>query len=114
MNNSNIERFRTEFKKIVYQKSIIKDKERFLKQLYNWDRNDSHKKAILKALSEKDELQLTLSVMLKHKSYEDWKNFSKKLSKLNSRLATSKRLYQTLAIRILDTEKEINDLIFLL
>lgn len=78
--------FRKEFKSIVYQKGLISANGDFLRILHAYDKNDSHKNAILKHLDKRKELQNRFKEMLKGKTYEQWKQFSRRLSALNSRL----------------------------
>lgn len=57
-----------------------------LKQLHAYDKNGSHEKAILNALSDRDKLKLKLKEILKGETYEDWKNKSSKITALKVRL----------------------------
>lgn len=105
MNTDEILIFREEFKKIIYQKGLITESELRLKRLYIWDKNGSHENAIKKELDVRDNLKVDLRIMLKNKSYDEWKQFSKKLSLLNSRLNKARE-------SIIRYEKQINELKF--
>ena len=99
-----IEDFKTQFKKIVYKKGQITTHKLYLRKLHAFDRNGSHKKAILKALDEFDILKADSNLLLKGKTYEDWKEFSKKLSTLNSALKRTET-------KKLEIETNINNLL---
>jgi len=86
MNKEQQEAFKKEFKSIVYQYSLLQKNKQYLKKLHAFDKNGSHEKAILKAVSEREEIRDKLDKMLKGVKYSEWLKFSKKLTKLNSRL----------------------------
>lgn len=86
MNSEEQEQFRKEFASIVYLNSCIISSGVWLKQLHAYDKNDSHKNAIIKKLDERKELKSELAIKLKGKSYEEWKTFSKRLTILNGRV----------------------------
>lgn len=84
------EKFRAEFKHIVWLNSEIATSNGRLRNLHAWDKNGSHNKAIIKELDIKKQIQEKLKVALKGADYEEWKAVSKRLSKLTSRLKTAK------------------------
>lgn len=84
--------FRKEFAAIVYWKSSVKEQAQKISQLQMWDKNGSHEKAILAAVNELDRCKTELKERLKGKSYQEWRDFSKKLSLLNSKLKTLKNI----------------------
>ena len=105
MNQEQQEQFRKEYKAIVNQQLQIRKTNAYLKTLTYYDKNGSHKNAILKAMDEKDEQKAKLNEMLKGISYEKWKKTSSELSlclyKINKRLSTQK-----------NWEAKLNDLTF--
>lgn len=80
------EDFKTEYKKIVYRKGQITTHKLYLRKLHAFDKNDSHKQAIIKALDKFDILKAEFNEMLKGKTYEDWKETSQKLTTLKTTL----------------------------
>ncbi len=86
MNKAEQEVFKKEFKSIVYVFSEIKNSNLKLKQLHFWDKNGSHEKAILKEIERRNQIKEKLNILLKGRTYEDWLETSKNLTKLNSRL----------------------------
>ena len=85
MTQKEITEFREQYNSIVYKYSQIRDNEEKLKSLHAWDKNGSHDKAIIQKLDERKRLKEELNVMLKGKTYDEWKSFSKHLSKLQTR-----------------------------
>jgi hypothetical protein len=82
MEAKEIEKFKNEFKTIVYlQNSALPNKKRYIAQLGNWDKNGSHDKALVKACNQLDKLRNELTVKLKGRTYEEWLKFSNTLSK---------------------------------
>ncbi len=80
------ERFRNDFKKIVLQNAVIRGNGDYLHKLHAYDKNGSHRKAILKALTQRDQHQAKLKKLLKGISYEEWKRTSTRLQYQVSRL----------------------------
>lgn len=80
------ETFRKEFASIVYLKGMIKSHRRHIADLHIWDKNGSHKDAILRSLTKRDELNKSFEEKLKRKTYEQWKETSRKLSLLKAKL----------------------------
>ena len=105
MNNQQAEQFRKEYKSIVYQYSELMLSNKRLKNLHAWDKNDSHKGAILKELRVRENILGKLTAMLKGRDYEEWKFTSSRLSKLVTRL---KRATE----RKIKCETEINNINF--
>lgn len=89
MTHEEAERFRAEFKELVYQKSNIKDSEIYLHNLHMWDKNGSHKNAIDKAINDYKDRKAKFNEMLNGRSYEEWLSMSKRLSAIKSKLKTS-------------------------
>ncbi len=112
MTADEIQEFRKQFKSIVYIKGQLIVKQQYIAQLHQWDRNDSHKKAILKALDERDTLDRSLIESLKGKSYEQWKLFSKQLSTIICNNEKTKRKIEAYQIKVLSTENTIKHMQF--
>ena len=93
-----IEKFKKEFKSLVYQKGLVVQSNNRLKQLHVWDNSDSHQNAIIKELETKKNLQTKFKDMLKGVGYEDWVKTSKRLTVLQSKLKmveSRKRIIET-------------------
>ena len=73
-----IKSFRKEFATIVYIKGKLKSSKLYISKLSRYDKHDSHKEAILKAIENKDKILKELNEKLKGKTYEDWAEFSRK------------------------------------
>jgi hypothetical protein len=86
MNQFEIEQFRHDFRVLVYQKSIVYDRNESIKKLSRYDKQGSHEKAIVKAIANRDIESNKFKEMLKGKSYDEWKEFSKKICILQKRL----------------------------
>ncbi len=99
------EKFREEFKSIVYKKGLITENATYIKNLCVWDKNDSHKAAILQATEQRVKLKEDYHQMLKGYSYEEWKIMSKQLSIFTTQLKASIK-------RQREAEERINQLIF--
>ena len=107
MNTDEMDLFRRNFKSIVWKKGQLTDANNKIKQLSRWDKDGSHTSAIKKQIAERDKQKQRLESMLNGKTYDEWKEFSKKLSSLvgkNKRASEQK----------LRTEKELNNLTFTL
>lgn len=89
MNQFEIEQFRHDFRVLVYQKSIVYDRNESIKKLSRYDKNGSHEKAIVKAIANRDIESRKFNEMLKGKTYNEWKEFSKKLCILQNRLKSN-------------------------
>lgn len=85
MTQEEIVKWKAEYKRIVYQYSLIRDNEEKIKQLHAWDKNGSHDKAIIQRIDQRKELKEQLTVMLKGKTYDEWKLFSKHLIKVTTK-----------------------------
>ncbi len=105
MTDLEIQKFRQEFKHIVYLKSEIISNTKYLTNLHAWDKNDSHKKAILEALEARKALQEDYKQCMKGIPYDDWLLFSKKLSALTTKLRAA-------TLKKEKMETEINNLKF--
>lgn len=105
MTDLEMQQFRQEFKHIVYLKSEIIANTKHLTNLHAWDKNDSHKKAILEALEIRKALQKDYKQKMKGIPYDDWLLFSKNLSALTSK-------YRAAAAKKENIEIEINNLKF--
>lgn len=82
MNAEEILLFREQFRKIVYAKSEVKCQAMEITKLSVWDKNGSHKEAIIRASNELARRKKVLKELLNGKSYDKWKEFSQNLSKL--------------------------------
>lgn len=79
-----IDKFRNKFRAIVYQNSQIAKYNKTIIKLTRFDKDGSHFEAIKRIqLLKKRELE-RFNLMLEGKTYKDWIEFSKKLSKLSS------------------------------
>ena len=105
MTQEEISKWKAEYKRIVYQYSLIRDNEEKLKQLHAWDKNGSHDKAIIQRLDQRKELKEQLTEMLKGKTYDEWKLFSKHLIKVNTK-------YYKVVKQKEDLESTLNHLTF--
>lgn len=89
MNHTNIEEFRSHFRKIVYASSQMKTNAEYLRKLHAYDKHGSHSKAIGKALDRRKELRDNLEKLLWGFSYENWLETSKRLSQYQVSLKRS-------------------------
>lgn len=105
MTPEKITKFKADFKSLVYTKGMVTEANNKIKQLSRWDRDGSHEKAIVKAIEKRDKIKKDYTEKLKGKRYEQWKDFSRKISTLNSRL--NKAIERQKAIT-----DEINNLTF--
>jgi hypothetical protein len=105
MTQEEISKWKAEYKRIVYQYSLIRDNEEKLKQLHAWDKNGSHDKAIIQRLDQRKELKEQLTEMLKGKTYDEWKLFSKHLIKVTTK-------YYKVVKQKEDLESTLNHLTF--
>jgi len=105
MTQEEIVKWKAEYKRIVYQYSLIRDNEEKLKQLHVWDRNGSHQKSIIQRLDQRTQLKEQLTEMLKGKTYDEWKFFSKFLIKITTK-------YYKAVKKKEDLEAELNHLTF--
>jgi hypothetical protein len=80
MTEEQITEFRSQFKSIVYLKGEITSCNQKIAALTHYDRNDSHKAAILRALSKKEEIKAKYEAALQGNTYEWWQKRSKRLS----------------------------------
>jgi NAD+--asparagine ADP-ribosyltransferase len=92
MDELEIKQFKLTFKQIVYQKGKITECNNRIRQLTKWDKNGSHKEAILRAIGKRDEQKKIVEEMLKGLSYDDWKSLSKRISYCCQKLKGSRDL----------------------
>lgn len=78
--------FRKEFSRISFLRGEIKTQGAYITKLEGWNRNDSHKAAIDRAIAELDKCSKEQKELLKGKKYDDWRNFSKHISYLNGKI----------------------------
>lgn len=83
------EEFRKQFKQIVYLKGRVISSENKIKMFTRFDKNDSHKKAILTAISIRDAYKKKVEELLGKLTYEQWCEKSKILTKLSTKLKLS-------------------------
>ncbi len=86
MTPDDIAKFRSEFKSIVYTKGVITELNNKIGQLTSWDKEDSHKEAILKRIKQRDEMKDKFKKQLKGLTYDQWLEMSKKVSTLSNQL----------------------------
>lgn len=89
MSPSEVEQFKKEFKSIIFKNSQIADAKTKLRSLHAWDKNGSHEKAILRQLDQIEKYKDELKVLLKGKSYEEWRLMSKKITQVSGKLKTA-------------------------
>jgi len=99
-----LKQFRSQFKSIVYAKGRLTDLSTHIRTLSHYDRNDSHKRAILQAIDRRDRFKRDFEILLNGRTYEEWLKLSKRLSILNSRLKNATQRKVTL-------QSEINQLL---
>lgn len=105
MTQQQIEQFRKEFKHIVWIKGEITEAKNRIVKLTRFDNNGSHSKAIREAIDECNKITLDFTGKLKGHTYNDWKEFSKKISAVKSKLKPVEQRYN----RVLS---EMNALVF--
>ena len=91
MTTEEIEKFRHDFRVIVYAKQRVKDCDDYLRKLHAFDKDGSHNNAILKALDRRNELKDHYIDLLKGATYEMWLTASKKISAMKSQLKGARR-----------------------
>ncbi len=97
METEQINKFKREFKSLVYQKGLLTESNERIKQLCRFDKNDSHKRAILKEQETKATILSKIKDMQKGVDYEEWKKTSKRLTALLARqkvIASKKRVIE--------------------
>ena len=80
------EKFKSDFKSIVYLKSQIIDANKHIAKMTAYDKNGSHKKAIERAIEKRNLVKQEFTEKLNGELYEVWSEKSKALSLLNSKL----------------------------
>lgn len=86
METEQINKFKKEFKALVYQKGLITESNNRIIKLGIWDENSSHEKAINKELQTRDVIKEKVRQMQKGVDYEEWLKMSKRLTMLQSKL----------------------------
>lgn len=82
MKVQDVEIFRAEFKKIVYQKGLVADSEKRIRELSTWNKDGSHHNAVITEMNNRMRLKDKLKDMLKGVDYKDWQMMGKKVSAL--------------------------------
>lgn len=82
MTETEIKRFRVEFRKIVSIKDWLLNNKKYLTQLHKWDKNGSHTKVINDSLKRRDDILKQYNLALKGKTYEEWKATGKAITQL--------------------------------
>lgn len=100
MTTIEVENFKSTYKMITQRISEIGDCKVLITKFSNWDKNGSHKNAILNAQKDKNEVQKELNILLNGKSIEEWKNT---YNALNYFLLKIKKAHQ----KIEEASKEI-------
>jgi len=106
------EKFKEEFRSIVWENSQVITANNYIQTLTRFDRNDSHKKVILEAIEKRDEIRKRLKEKLKGKTYKEWLEVSKKLTTLKVKLRTIQDAQEKYRLRLLEVQKEIQSLNF--
>jgi len=78
--------FKSKFKKIVYKKGQLTESVIWIKRLSAYDKNGSHKDAIIKAINKKKTLTDEFNQMLNKHTYDEWKERSKLISQHESKI----------------------------
>lgn len=86
MTPEEITRFREAFKKIVYLKGEMIKNNKHIARLTRYDKNGSHKKALLKMMDIKRKNFIEYKLLLSGTTYEDWLKKSYKLTVLQRML----------------------------
>lgn len=92
MTTEEITRFRKEFASIVWSKGEVKERAHNLRLMEAFDKDDSHKEAVERNKNNLFKAQNSLKEKLKGRTYEEWKEFSKKLSFLTQRVKYSAKI----------------------
>ncbi len=106
MTTIEIEGFKMQYEAIKDKVDEVAKAKQKVKTLTMWDRNDSHKNAIVKAIENFERLVAELETMLRGKTYEQWKATRNRLAQLNIRLQKSIKQKEKI-------ENEILQVIFL-
>ena len=85
MTETEIQEFKTEFASIVHWQGMIKSQSAQLRRLEAYNKGGSHDNAILKAIDVFKSYKSKLKEKLKGKSYEEWKEFSSKISAIRGK-----------------------------
>ena len=97
METEQINKFKRDFKSLVYQKGLLTESNNRIKQLSRFDKNGSHQRAIMKELQTKDNINAKIKEIQKSVDYEEWRKTSKRLTLLLSKLklvASRKRIIE--------------------
>lgn len=86
LNETALESLKFHLKNIFTMNDELKYCDSHLKNLHHWDKNNSHKQAILKALDKRKELKNSFSVLLKGFTFEEWKKMSARTSVLKGKI----------------------------
>ncbi len=86
-----IEDFRKQFQRIVWQKGQVTKANDWIRNLTVFDKNGSHTKAINKTIERRNAEKKKLEEMMGGLTYDEWLKKSKRLSALNSRLAAAQK-----------------------
>ncbi len=105
MNQEQQEQFRKEYKAILNRTREIKKTNEYLKTMSRYDKNGSHKNAILKGLNDKDKFKAELEILLKGISYKRWTETSKNLMYFIYKINQKKSTYK-------NWEEKLNNLTF--
>ena len=97
MIDERIELLLKEWRSIKYVKSEITNCNIKIKQLTRFDKNNSHKNAIEKVMAEKYLQIKNLNEKLHGKTYEDWREFSRKVSAIRSRMKPAQQRIEKLS-----------------
>lgn len=114
MTADEIKEFHRNYKRICFIKSEITDSERGMRKLCSWDKDDSHKQAILRHIESHNKLKEKYREALMGNTKDEWSLMSKKLSKIKSCITSAKKTKSTIkqAITIAKWEQELDNLKF--
>lgn len=92
--------FRDEFRSIIYQRSQLSAAICRIKEYSRFDKNGSHANAIRKTMDQAKEIERIIDEKLKGKSYDQWREFSKKLTAISSKVKIAKTKYDKATLQL--------------
>lgn len=91
MTEATIADFRLKFKNIIWLKHELHKANAYIGAFTHYDRNGSHQNAILKSINIKDEIKKKYYDALGTKTYEQWMDRSKIITKYKNKIKVTKR-----------------------
>lgn len=104
MNSAEIEKFKEEFKRLVYTRGLITEQNQRISKCTLLDKDGSHRNAILRAIEEKKKLVERFTEQCGGRSYIEWTNQSKLISRLLQRRKVVKDNLQRIETKIEELE----------